>query len=81
MAEIDDISFDTDDVIAAETEEDKLFESVNSIVSFVGDRYKRAEDARLGDEDRWMRAYRNYRGIYGPDVQFTSSEKSRVSTY
>ena len=78
MAEIDDISFDTDDVVAAETEEDKLFESVNSIVSFVGDRYKRAEDARLGDEDRWMRAYRNYRGIYGPDVQFTSSEKSRV---
>ena len=78
MAEIDDMSFDTDDVIAAETEEDKLFEDVNSIVSFVGDRYKRAEDARLGDEDRWMRAYRNYRGIYGPDVQFTSSEKSRV---
>ena len=78
MAEIDDISFDTDDVIAAEVEEDKLFQSVSSIVSFVGDRYKRAEDARLGDEDRWMRAYRNYRGIYGPDVQFTSSEKSRV---
>jgi len=78
MAEIDDISFDTDDVIAAEVEEDNLFQSVSSIVSFVGDRYKRAEDARLGDEDRWMRAYRNYRGIYGPDVQFTSSEKSRV---
>ena len=78
MAEIDDISFDTDDVIAAETEEDKLLENVNSIVTFVGDRYKRAEDARLGDEDRWMRAYRNYRGMYGPDVQFTSSEKSRV---
>jgi len=78
MAEIDDISFDTDDVIAAETEEDKLLENVNSIVTFVGDRYKRAEDARLGDEDRWMRAYRNYRGLYGPDVQFTSSEKSRV---
>jgi len=78
MAEIEDLSFETDDVIAAESEEDKLFESVSSIVSFVGDRYKRAEDARLGDEERWMRAYRNYRGIYGPDVQFTSSEKSRV---
>ena len=78
MAEIEDLSFDTDDVIAAEVEEDKLFQSVSSIVSFVGDRYKRAEDARLGDEERWMRAYRNYRGIYGPDVQFTSSEKSRV---
>jgi len=78
MAEIDEMAFETDDVIAAEDTEDKLFESVSSIVSFVGDRYKRAEDARLGDEDRWMRAYRNYRGIYGPDVQFTSSEKSRV---
>jgi len=78
MAEIEDLSFETDDVIAAESEDDKLFESVSSIVSFVGDRYKRAEDARLGDEERWMRAYRNYRGIYGPDVQFTSSEKSRV---
>jgi len=78
MAEIEDLSFETDDVIAAESGEDKLFESVSSIVSFVGDRYKRAEDARLGDEERWMRAYRNYRGIYGPDVQFTSSEKSRV---
>ena len=60
MAEIEDLSFETDDVIAAESEEDKLFESVSSIVSFVGDRYKRAEDARLGDEERWMRAYRNY---------------------
>tara|TARA_Y100001937_G_scaffold56563_1_gene77737 strand:- start:957 stop:3068 length:2112 start_codon:yes stop_codon:yes gene_type:complete len=78
MAEIDDISFDTDDVIAAEAEEDKIFQNVSNIVSFVVDRYKRAEDARLGDEERWMRAYRNYRGIYGPDVQFTSSEKSRV---
>jgi len=25
-----------------------------------------------------LRAYRNYRGIYGPDVQFTETEKSRV---
>ena len=25
-----------------------------------------------------LRAYRNYRGLYGPDVQFTEAEKSRV---
>ena len=25
-----------------------------------------------------VRAYRNYRGLYGPDVQFTEAEKSRV---
>ena len=78
MAEIDDLSFETDDVIAAEGQDDKLLESSSGIVAFVNERFKRAEDARLGDEERWLRAYRNYRGLYGSDVQFTSSEKSRV---
>jgi len=78
MADMDELSYETDDVVAAESEKDSIFDSVSSIVSFVEGRFKRAEDARLGDEERWMRAYRNYRGLYGPDVQFTSSEKSRV---
>jgi len=78
MAEIDDLSFETDEVVAAENQEDTLFSSVSNVVTFVNDRYKRAEDARNADEERWLRAYRNYRGIYGPDVQFTSSEKSKV---
>ena len=78
MAEIDDLSFETDEVVAAESSEDNLFSSLNSIVGFVSDRFKRAEDSRLGDEERWLRSYRNYRGIYGPEVQFTSSEKSKV---
>jgi len=78
MAEIDDLAFETDDVIAAEKQEDKLFDNVSNVVTFVNDRFKRAEDARNADEERWLRAYRNYRGVYGPDVQFTSTEKSKV---
>ena len=78
MAEIDDLSFETDDVVAAESNESSLLSSANSTVDFVTERFKRAEDARLGDEERWLRSYRNYRGIYGPEVQFTSSEKSKV---
>ena len=78
MAEIDDLSYETDEVVAAEEQDDSLFENVSSVVSFVTERFKRAEDARQADEERWLRAYRNYRGIYGPDVQFTSSEKSKV---
>ena len=78
MAEIDDLAFETDEVVAAEGQEDTLFENVSNVVTFVNDRYKRAEDARNADEERWLRAYRNYRGVYGPDVQFTSSEKSKV---
>ena len=38
----------------------------------------KADTARQLDEERWIQAYRNYRGLYGPDVQFTSTEKSRV---
>ena len=41
-------------------------------------KYNRADDYRQQDEERWLRAYRNYRGLYSPDVQFTEAEKSRV---
>lgn len=61
--------------VDSEFQEDLI---VSPLASFVQERFKRAEDARLNDEERWLRAYRNYRGIYGPDVQFTEAEKSRV---
>jgi len=35
-----------------------------SIVQLVEQRFKKAEDARYVDEQRWMSAYRNYRGLY-----------------
>ena len=63
-----------DDVSSPDKEEPYI----SSIVRFVNDRYKRAADYRRSDEQRWLRAYRNYRGIYGPDVQFSEAEKSRV---
>ena len=62
---------DTDDSVAADSD-------VAGIIPFIMERYRRAEDYRYQDEERWLRAYRNYRGLYGPDVQFTESEKSRV---
>mgnify|MGYP005668240039 CR=1 FL=1 len=71
MAEQDELMFETDEVTAAEDAEDSIFESVSSVVSFVNERFKRAEDARSGDEDRWLRAYRNYRGLYGTAVSYT----------
>lgn len=48
------------------------------LISYMEERYTRSEESRRADESRWLRAYRNYRGIYGPDVQFTDTEKSRV---
>ncbi len=77
MDELDEMMFETDEVVAAEEADDALF-AESRIVSFVSERFKRAEDARYADEERWLRAYRNYRGLYGSDVQFTDAEKSRV---
>ena len=69
-----------DDAIALEDTNDSVAgdADVSNIIPFVMERYRRAEDYRYQDEERWLRAYRNYRGLYGPDVQFTESEKSRV---
>ena len=80
MAEQDTFDAETDVQIALEdvgnvNEEDG---SLRTVVNFVMERYNKAEDTRRQDEERWLQAYRNYRGIYGPDVQFTDSEKSRV---
>ena len=77
MAEDNEIPFDTDDVTAIQ-DGDPALASESDIVSFVQGRFKRAEDVRQQDEQRWLKAYRNYRGLYGPDVQFTETEKSRV---
>ena len=69
-----------DDAIALDDTEDTVVEDadVSNIIPFIMERYQRAEDYRDQDEDRWLRAYRNYRGLYGPDVQFNEAEKSRV---
>jgi hypothetical protein len=52
--------------------------AAGQIVHFVREKFSKAETARELDEQRWIQAYRNYRGIYGSDVQFTSTEKSKV---
>ena len=69
----------TDKVLALDDskgEEDSF--KANGLISFIQERYTRSEEARRTDETRWLKAYRNYRGLYGPDVQFLSTEKSRV---
>jgi hypothetical protein len=78
MAENNEVNFETDEVVSAESTEDKLLGESNSVVAYVQERFDRSETSRYVDEQRWLRAYRNYRGLYSSDVQFTSSEKSRI---
>jgi len=79
MAEENEITLDDDSIALEDAEESQIADvNVSGIIPFVMDRYQRAEDYRNNDEERWLRSYRNYRGLYGSDVQFTEAEKSRV---
>jgi hypothetical protein len=72
---IEDSALAMEDVKTSSDEEDY---GNSPIVRFVQERYSRAKDYRDSDEDRWLSAYRNYRGLYGQDVKFTDSEKCRT---
>jgi|TARA_R110000744_G_scaffold380390_1_gene501033 hypothetical protein len=51
---------------------------LSELITFIEGRFNRSKDWRRFDEERWLQSYRNYRGLYGPDVQFTEAERSRV---
>ena len=79
MAEENDIFIEDDSIALEDTDNSTEFDAETSkIIPYVMERFSRSEDVRRQDEERWLRSYRNYRGIYGPDVQFTDAEKSRV---
>jgi hypothetical protein len=79
MAEQDEVILEDDSIVLEDTEESTINDvGISGIIPFVEERYQRAEDYRYNDEERWLRSYRNYRGLYGSDVQFTEAEKSRV---
>ena len=48
------------------------------IVGHIREKFHQSETSRLYDERRWLKAYRNYRGLYGPEMAFRTNEKSRV---
>ena len=79
MAEENEINME-DDAIALEDSDDSFVSDVkfDALSDYVVSKFKKSEDSRYEDEQRWARAYRNYRGLYSPDVQFTEAEKSRV---
>jgi hypothetical protein len=48
------------------------------LVGLIRDKFQQAETSKIYDEKRWLKAYRNYRGLYGPEMAFRENEKSRV---
>lgn len=70
----------TDQVEAVEdkSESSYLDEAVGGAAGFVVSKYNHAKDCKRREEDRALRAYQNYRGLWSPDMTFTSTEKSKV---
>ena len=71
---------ETDAVLALEEDGDVAAENtdLSGVAGFIQSQFQRSKDRRLYDEERWLQSYRNYRGIYGTDVQFTDTEKSKA---
>ena len=69
------LTSETDEVTSLSEDKDDSYSNLGSLIE---SRLKESEQARLYDEKRWLRSYRNYRGIYGSDMAFRDSEKSKV---
>ena len=53
-------------------------DNLDPFIGFIRERFTQSENSRLYDEKRWLKAYRNYRGLYGSDMAFRENEKSKV---
>ena len=65
---------DSDEIQAIEKESPKL----DNVSEFVMERFNRAEDKKFADEERFLRAYKNFRGLYDEATRFTDTEKSKI---
>jgi hypothetical protein len=53
-------------------------EDAPGIVGYITSKFQESKTARLSHEGRWLRAFKNYRGVYDSTTQFRDSEKSKV---
>ena len=66
------------EILALDDTKGKDTYNVSGLAGLVKSKFIDSENARKFDEQRWLKAYRNYRGVYGNDMAFTESEKSKV---
>ena len=53
-------------------------EDATGIVGTILQRFNDAENGRQLEEQRWLKAYKNYRGIYDSSTQYRNNERSQV---
>ena len=79
MAIVDKPEFNEDEVIALEDSADESEDlEYSAFVAEIRSKYQRSKDRRLTDEERWLTAYKNFRGVYDDTTQFTETERSQI---
>jgi len=79
MAIVDKPEFDEEEVMALDDSENEADDvQYSGFVDIIRDKFRRSKDKRLTDEERWLTAYKNYRGIYDDTTQFTETERSQI---
>lgn len=53
-------------------------QQITGLVADILQKFERAKTERLPHEQRWLRQYHNFRGLYGADTQFRDTEQSRA---
>ena len=53
-------------------------EQMPGLAGHIRARFDDAENGRFSNEQRWLQAYKNFRGIYDTTTQYRDSEKSKV---
>ena len=53
-------------------------ETMRGLASHIKSRFEDAENGRRTFEQRWLQAYKNFRGIYDSSTQYRDSERSKV---
>ena len=61
-----DIDSITDELFALEKEDNEKY---GNLEGWIRDRFSAASEKRDSDEQRWLQAYKNYRGVYGDERQ------------
>ncbi len=50
---------------------------ISNLAGYIRSKFIDSENARQFDEQRWLRSYRNYRGIYGNEMAFTEVKSQK----
>jgi len=67
------------ELVGTDKQEDISNEDMVGLAGFIRGKYKQSEDGRLADEQRWLRAYKNYRGTSEDSEDYRKSERSKVT--